>query len=151
MPVGRVVPRLEQVKEASSAIASLPTLSPKELKGIGAALGVGTLIALLHHAANRNERQLNEEVSTMRAAELDRKAAERARTAELGRARRRTEDHLRVAVGNRGLDVMHPGIDPTSPAFVAEAARRQPMGGLSIGRDRDFFKSTKGPMGVVEF
>jgi hypothetical protein len=140
------------VKEASSALSSLPTLTQKEIQGIGAALGIGTLIAVLHHAARKGQRQLDAEVSAMRAAEAERDAAERARATELQKTRRRTEDHLRVAMGRRGVDVMHPGVDPTSPAFISEAARHQRMSGIrSWGRDPDFFKSTKTPLGVVEF
>lgn len=153
-PVGYVEKRTVGHVKAASSPKTLAALTPSELKGIAAVVGIGTLITMLRHASKSNEAEVNQGAAAFNAAMDDRDTAETLRANRLKAARRRTEDFLRVAVGRRGLNVMHPGVDPVSPAFITEAASRQRMGGAGsgFGRDRDFFKETKTPFGgVVEF
>jgi len=158
MPIGfvqfRRASKVGRVKTAAAAptLPTLSTLTPGEIKGIGAALGIGTLLAILRSAAKMNEAELHEEVGALNAARADRAVSEVNRARSLADARRRSEDHMRVAVGRSGLNVMHPGIDPASPAFIVEAARRRGISGAgSWGRDNDFFKGADQVKGFVGF
>ena len=120
--VGYVMKR----KEATTR----PTLSAVETKVLGTVAGVGALLALLNLAARGNAEEIREEAHAQALAEKGRSLMEIQRQQEIAKMRKLTEDQMRLAMSARGMDVMHPGIDPTSPALVAAAMERsaKPLG-----------------------
>jgi len=108
-------------------------LTPAEVKGLMAAIGVGGMFALFRAAAKADEKDVSESRAMREAAYTEMRQEERSRERELGRARRRSESYLTTQMARRGLDPV--AADPNDPAWVMEAARRQPPpGSMSMRR-----------------
>jgi hypothetical protein len=108
---------------------SLTSKDVKILLGVGGIAGVMTLMRLAGASVSK---KVDNERALIYAAEVERAKAHAARAAELDRARRLTDQHLRMAVASHGVN---PFLGESMAPMIMAASANQNSAGPFMPKD----------------